>query len=145
LVVAPHRQGGQAQFIERPLPDTVEDTRFSEFLGWLRANLQAEHALDRRMAMSRRTFTRRFRQLTGAAVGDWLLGERLALAQHLLEGTGLPVERVAEQAGFGSSASLRSHFAAAFGVSPSAWRQTFREDSLEAATRWARLRGKRRK
>jgi transcriptional regulator GlxA family with amidase domain len=133
LVVAPHRQGGQAQFIERPIPATIEDARFAELLNWIRANLHTEHSLDslaRRVAMSRRTFTRHFRQLTGTTFTDWLLGERLAMAQQLLESTSQPVEWVAEKAGFRNSASLRSHFGATFGVSPSAWRQSFREDSL---------------
>ncbi|MNY55870.1 transcriptional activator FtrA [compost metagenome] len=78
--------------------------------------------------MSRRTFTRRFRQLTGATVGDWLLAERLALSQRLLESTEQPIEQVAALAGFGSPASLRHHFGQAFGVSPKAWRQTFQGD-----------------
>lgn len=75
--------------------------------------------------MSRRSFSRHFRQLTGMAFGEWLLAERLALVQRLLEGTALSIEAIAVQAGFGSPESLRLHFRTAFGVSPRAWRQTF--------------------
>jgi transcriptional regulator GlxA family with amidase domain len=75
--------------------------------------------------MSRRTFTRQFRQFTGTTVSNWLLSERLRLTQSLLESTAQPIERIAELAGFGCPASLRTHFRAAFGVSPSAWRRTF--------------------
>ncbi|MDH0893846.1 MULTISPECIES: helix-turn-helix domain-containing protein [unclassified Pseudomonas] len=129
LVVPPHRQGGQAQFIEQPLPATSRDDRLAGLLDWVRAHLDLPHSLDslaERALMSRRTFTRRFRQLTGATVGDWLLAERLALCQRLLEGTEQSVEAIATLAGFGSPVSLRHHFGRAFGVSPSAWRQTFR-------------------
>jgi transcriptional regulator GlxA family with amidase domain len=76
--------------------------------------------------MSRRTFTRHFRQLTGNTVGAWLLGERLARSQQLLEVTDRPVEQVAVLAGFGSAASMRQHFQRAFGITPSVWRQGFR-------------------
>ncbi|WP_375738889.1 GlxA family transcriptional regulator [Pseudomonas boanensis] len=129
LVVPPHRQGGQAQFIEQPLPLRARDDRLSALLDWVRAHLDEEHSLDslaQRALMSRRTFTRHFRQLTGSPVGDWLLAERLGLCQRLLETTDQPVERIASLAGFGSPASLRHHYGRAFGVSPSAWRQTFK-------------------
>ncbi|WP_374600411.1 helix-turn-helix domain-containing protein [Niveibacterium sp.] len=129
LVTPPHRQGGQAQFIEQPLPAHPRDSRLTDLLDWVRAHLDQPHSLDSlaaRTLMSRRTFTRHFRQITGTTVGDWLLGERLALSQRLLETTDQPVERIAALAGFGSAVSLRQHFGRAFGVSPSAWRQTFR-------------------
>jgi len=129
LVTPPHRQGGQAQFIEQPLPAHPRDSRLADLLDWVRAHLDQPHSLDSlaaRALMSRRTFTRHFRQITGTTVGDWLLGERLALSQRLLETTDQPVERIAALAGFGSPVSLRQHFGRAFGVSPSAWRQTFR-------------------
>lgn len=131
LVVPPHRQGGQAQFIEQPLPATSQSSRLAGLLDWLRADLQTAHTLDSLAAqamMSRRSFTRHFRALTGSTVGEWLLGERLALCQRLLESTGQSVEAIATLAGFGSPVSLRQHFRQAYGVSPSAWRQTFRGD-----------------
>lgn len=129
LVMPPHRQGGQAQYVEQPLPARERDSRLAGLLDWVRANLHEAHSLDslaQRALMSRRTFTRHFRQLTGTTVGDWLLAERLALSQRLLETTEQPVERVAALAGFGSPASLRQHFGRAFGVSPKAWRAAFR-------------------
>ncbi|WP_174874618.1 helix-turn-helix domain-containing protein [Vogesella oryzae] len=128
LVTPPHRQGGQAQYIEQPLPESARDGRLAGLLDWVRANLQQPHTLDSlaaRALMSRRTFTRHFRQLTGSTVQGWLLAQRLALTQQLLESGALPVEQIAQQAGFGSAASLRLHFRQAFGVAPSAWRQTF--------------------
>ena len=83
-------------------------------------------SLAERALLSRRTFTRHFRQLTGATVGCWLLGERLALTQRLLETTDQPVESIALLAGFGSPESLRHHFRKAFGVPPMTWRQSFK-------------------
>jgi transcriptional regulator GlxA family with amidase domain len=129
LVVPPHRQGGQAQFIEQPLPATARDDRLSDLLDWVRANLDQPHSLDSladKVLMSRRTFTRHFRQLTGTALGDWLLAERLALSQRLLESTDQPIDSIAELAGFGSPVSLRHHFARSFAVSPRSYRQSFR-------------------
>jgi transcriptional regulator GlxA family with amidase domain len=128
LVTAPHRQGGQAQYIEQPLHDAPGGDRLSELLGWAAAHLAEPHTLDTlagRAAMSRRNFTRRFRKLTGATVGQWLLDQRLAHAQRLLETTRQPVEAVAQQAGFGSAASLRQHFSRAYHTSPSAYRAVF--------------------
>lgn len=129
LVVPPHRQGGQAQFITQPLPVTARDSRLAGLLDWVRTNLQQPHSLDSlagKCLMSRRTFTRHFRQQTGATVGAWLLAERLAFTQRLLETTGQSVENIAILAGFGSPVSLRHHFRATFAVSPTSWRQTFR-------------------
>ncbi|KMJ53972.1 AraC family transcriptional regulator [Vogesella sp. EB] len=128
LVTPPHRQGGQAQYIEQPLPASARDGRLSGLLDWVRANLDQPHSLDslaQRALLSRRTFTRHFRLLTGSTVQGWLLAQRLALTQRLLETSALPVESIAQQAGFGSPASLRLHFRKAFGVTPSEWRQTF--------------------
>ncbi|MBH9344669.1 helix-turn-helix domain-containing protein [Pseudomonas aeruginosa] len=127
-VVAPHRQGGQAQFIEQPLPDSAQDGRLGDLLVWLRQNLDQPHSLDslaRRVLMSRRTFTRHFRQLTGTTVSQWLQAERLALAQRLLETTEHSVQAIAELAGFGSAVSLRQRFSAAFGVPPLGYRRAF--------------------
>ncbi|MHB8564776.1 MAG: helix-turn-helix domain-containing protein [Acidiferrobacteraceae bacterium] len=133
MVVPPHRQGGQAQYIERPVPvvPTAGD-RFAEVLAWVAGNLGQPHPLDalaERALMSRRSFTRRFRQVTGTTFGAWLVNERLALAQRLLETTDQSIDRIASAAGFGSSVSLRQHFAAAFRVSPSVYRRTFRGDT----------------
>lgn len=129
MVVAPHRQGGQAQFIAQPLPKAGRDSRLGELLDWLRANLREAHTLDglaARLAMSRRTFSRRFHALTGATLGEWLADERLALSQRLLETTALSMDEVAEQAGLGSAVSLRRLYRHKLGLSPAAWRQAFR-------------------
>jgi len=129
LVMPPHRQGGQAQFVEQPLPTAARDIRLAELLDWVRANLEMPHSLDslaRKSHMSRRTFTRHFRQLTGATVGDWLTNERLALSQRLLETTSQSIESIADLAGFSSPTLLRHHFGKAFGISPTVWRQTHR-------------------
>src|SRR4051794_5892981 len=128
IVVAPHRDGGQAQFIERPLgaegDGSLETTR-----AWVLERLR--QALDvRAMAahacVSERTFARRFRSETGTTPLQWLLGQRVLEARRLLERTDLPVEVVADRAGFGSAASLREHFARATATTPTAYRRAFR-------------------
>lgn len=129
LVVAPHRSGGQAQFIEQPLPLTPGGHRLSALMDEVRSRLHEPHDLDRlaeRVHMSRRHFTRLFRRLTGTTVLQWLLQERLQLSQRLLERTDRSVESVASLAGFGSAESFRLHFRRAFATSPTAWRQAFR-------------------
>ncbi|MBA2675229.1 helix-turn-helix domain-containing protein [Ramlibacter sp.] len=128
MVVAPHRQGGQAQYIEQPVRAAPESDPLTPLLEWLRKHLNQPHQLDdlaQRALMSRRTFTRRFRDATGTTVGQWLQDQRLALAQRLLETTRRPIEIVAEDAGFGSAVSLRQHFGAAFKTSPTAYRRQF--------------------
>ncbi|MDD4912340.1 MAG: helix-turn-helix domain-containing protein [Sideroxydans sp.] len=129
MVVSPFRQGGQAQFIEQPVFDSVAPDRLSQVMDWMTQNLNAAHTLDElaeRALMSRRTFTRRFRQVTGTTVGQWLLNQRLALAQRLLEMTDKPIELVAEAAGFTSPTLFRRSFGQAFGIKPSAYRREFR-------------------
>jgi len=131
LVVSPHRQGGQAQYVQQPMPPSPRGDRLSGLLDWVSGNLAVPHTLDTlaaRALMSRRTFTRRFRLATGTTVGAWLLAQRLARAQQLLESTDESVETIAASAGFGSAASLRQHFGEAFRTSPSAWRRGFRGD-----------------
>jgi len=129
LVVPPHRLGNQAQYVQQPLAAHGRGERLSGLLDWIREHLDTPHTLDslaQRALMSRRTFTRQFRQTTGATVGAWLLGERLTRAQHLLETTDAPIDTIAQRAGFGSAASLRQHFVDAFRTSPSSWRRAFR-------------------
>lgn len=129
LVIPPHRQGGQAQFIEQPIPNTPADCRLSELFDWVRENLALAHSVDslaERALMSRRTFTRQFKQLTGMGFVSWLLAERLAYAQRLLESTSCSIDVVAERAGFGSPESLRLHFRRQFGIAPTEWRKQFR-------------------
>ncbi|MBV6324724.1 GlxA family transcriptional regulator [Duganella violaceipulchra] len=134
MVVAPHRQGGQAQFIERPLPVNGSDDRFAQVLAWVEEDLTQNHSIDalaERALMSRRNFTRHFRQATGTSVKQWLLNQRLAHAQHLLESSEVSIEMVAQQAGFGSALSLRQHFRAALRTSPSEYRKLYRSSVLD--------------
>lgn len=128
LVTPPHRQGGQAQYVEHPVPHLASETHLSDVMAWAQANLSDDLSLDvlADMAkMSRRTFTRRFREATGSTVSKWLNAERVARAQQLLETTDLPIERVAGEAGFGTPLSLRQQFGVHLGTSPSEYRRTF--------------------
>lgn len=129
MVVPPFRQGGQAQYIEQPAFSSDSPDRLSQLMEWMTQNLDTQHSLDelaKRASMSRRTFTRRFRQATGTTVGLWLLNQRLAFAQRMLEMTDKPIESVAEAAGFASPAIFRRCFSQAFGIKPSAYRREFR-------------------
>lgn len=128
-VVPPHRDGGQAQFIQRPV---LEPRRFSS-TGTARAWAldHPERPLSLRElaaqeAMSVRTFTRRFREELGISPARWLTQQRIERARQLLENTDRPIDRIAADAGFGTAASLRQHLRTALGVSPSAYRSTFR-------------------
>ncbi len=132
LVVAPHRQGGQAQFVEQPVPASRADDRLSQVMEWVMRHLNMPHSVDAlaaRANMSRRSFTRHFRDATGASVVQWLLHQRLSRAQRLLEASNRPMEEIAAEAGFGSALSLRQHFGSAFNTTPSAYRRQFRNTS----------------
>jgi transcriptional regulator GlxA family with amidase domain len=136
LVVPPHRQGGQAQYIEQPVMTRANDTPLTRALSWATLHLDQLHSLDSlaaRALMSRRTFTRHFRKLTGSTVGQWLLGQRLTLAQRLLETSDQPIELIAVRAGFGSALSMRQHFGAALKTSPSTYRREFRGGSSKSS------------
>ncbi|SDR77611.1 transcriptional regulator, AraC family with amidase-like domain [Halopseudomonas litoralis] len=137
LVTPPHRQGGQAQYIERPVQQLPGDNRLPGLLEWARANLSEPLSLDTLADvanMSRRTFTRRFRDMTGTTVTQWLNTERVARAQQLLETTDLSIERITAEVGFGTALSLRQQFATQLGTSPSHYRRTFRDSAPEGAT-----------
>jgi transcriptional regulator GlxA family with amidase domain len=126
-VVAPWREGGQAQFIERPVADDPAGGTASART-WALEHLGEPidvADLAARAGMSVRTFGRRFRAETGESPGAWLIAQRVAHARHLLEVTDLPVDRVAADAGLGTAASLRSHLGATVGVSPLAYRRRF--------------------
>ena len=130
LVTPPHRQGGQAQYIEQPVPALPSEARLPGVLEWARAHLSEPLSLDALAEvarMSRRTFTRRFREATGMTVNRWLSAERIGKAQQLLETTDMAIERVAAEAGFGTSLSLRQHFANHVNTSPSSYRRAFRD------------------
>jgi transcriptional regulator GlxA family with amidase domain len=129
LVISPHRQGGQAQFIEQPVSSRIDGDHLSQALDWAQHHLNQSLSLDdlaARALMSRRTFTRRFRERTGTTFNKWLNSQRLAFAQRLLETTDFPIENIAFTAGFGSALSLRQHFVESLHTSPSAYRREFR-------------------
>lgn len=137
LVTPPHRQGGQAQYIEQPMPRLPSEHRLPGVLEWARQHLSRPLGVDELAdvaRMSRRTFTRRFRESTGTTVARWLAAQRVARAQQLLETTDLPVEQVAAQVGYGTALSLRQHFATQLLTSPSAYRRAFRKGQGRAAT-----------
>src|SRR3954464_14735199 len=127
-VVAPWREGGQSQFVERPVPDD-DGAGTAATRAWATGRLGepltlADLAAHARMSV--RTFTRRFREETGLSPQRWLAAQRIALARELLESTDASVDRIAADAGFGTPASLRQHLRAAIGVSPLAYRRTYR-------------------
>jgi transcriptional regulator GlxA family with amidase domain len=128
MVVPPHRDGGQAQFVDAPIPRGDTDT-LGPLLDWALAHLGEPLTLDdlaRHASVSTRTLVRRFQAATGTTPLQWLLGQRVRRAQHLLESTDEPVERIAGLAGFGTAANLRQHFTRQVGVAPMAYRRTFR-------------------
>lgn len=135
LVTPPHRDGGQAQYIEQPVPERVSEDRLGAVLDWARAHLNEPLSIDtlaQKALMSRRNFTRRFREITGTTANRWIASERMRLAQRLLETTELPVDQVAASAGFGSSLSLREYFAEELGMTPTAYRRAFRQTASRA-------------
>ncbi|HCA84474.1 MAG TPA: AraC family transcriptional regulator [Streptomyces sp.] len=129
MVVPPHREGGQAQYIEHPLLRERKDDAIGDSLRWMQEHLDVEVTvaqLAERAHMSPRTFARRFRQETATTPYQWMLGQRLLLAQHLLEDTDLTVDAIAVRAGFGDAAALRHHFLRRLATTPNAYRRTFR-------------------
>lgn len=133
LVVAPHRHGGQAQYIEQPVLDAGGPDRLSSTLDWAIGHLSQSltlRLLAERAGMSLRSFTRHFRKKTGTTVTQWILNHRLAEAQRLLETGDCSVEHVAAAAGFGSTVSFRLQFTRAFSISPASYRRQFRKRIL---------------
>ena len=127
LVIPPHRDGDQAQYVPRPVA-REEEGRLSRLLDWLRAHLDTRHsiaALAKRASMSPRTLLRQFKSATGLSPGEWLLRERVALARDMLESGRVPITRIADRAGFGSAESFRRHFRLQVGASPVAYRRRF--------------------
>jgi transcriptional regulator GlxA family with amidase domain len=133
IVLPPHRQGGQAQFIERPLTVVEGDERLAKALWRVLADPAAPHSLDSVASiagLSRRTFTRRFQKQIGISFSRWLAGHRVTLAQQLLETTTHSVEDVARLSGVGTSVSLRQHFRTSLGTTPDTYRREFAEQRL---------------
>ncbi|MEK1945646.1 MAG: helix-turn-helix domain-containing protein [Ensifer adhaerens] len=130
LVVAPHRHGGQTQYIEKPMPAAAGEAQLGATINWAIEHLDEPLSLEKlaaRAGMSLRSFTRHFRKTTGTTFTQWLLNQRLATAQRLLETGSCSIDRVAEMAGFGSTVSLRQHFTRAFSISPASYRRQFRK------------------
>jgi AraC-like DNA-binding protein len=129
MVVPPHRDGGQAQYVERPVTEPTCDT-LADVIAWMQGNLDRQVSvgdLASLAAMSPRTFARRFVQETGTTPQRWLTGQRILLAQHLLEETDETVDVIAKRAGFGSATVLRHHFRSWRSTTPNLYRRTFRQ------------------
>lgn len=130
IVAAPHRQGGQAQFVEQPMRLESTPDRFAAAVDEVRGHPGAAHTIDSAAAsagMTRRTFTRRFRRQFQAGFSDWLAGLRVERAQRLLETTDFSIDAIAYEAGFGTPTSLRQHFAARLETTPAQYRREFGE------------------
>lgn len=128
MVVPPHRDGGQAQFVARPLPDHSSDT-LAPLLDWITDNVEKDlsvEVLAGRAMMSTRTFARKFQAETGTTPARWINDQRVLAAQHLLETSDLAVETIADRVGFGNAATMRAHFVRLRCTTPQAYRRTFR-------------------
>jgi len=128
MVVPPHRDGGQAQYIETPLALVPAAPTLEPLLDWMIAHLpepMTVESLAARVHMSPRTSPRRFRPETGATPFDWLVAQRVLLARQLLEETSLTVDDVAARTGFGTAAQLRHHFGRRLSTTPQSYRTTF--------------------
>jgi len=132
MVVPPHRDGGQAQYVDQPVAPSCDGT-LRDLLEWLRAHLDqplSVRQLAARANMSERTFARRFVADTGTTPQRWLIGQRILLAQQLLEETDETVDVIADRTGFGTATALRHHFRAWRGTTPNAYRRLFRGDPV---------------
>jgi len=128
LVVAPHREGGQAQYIERPIAVREADDPIAKSRAWALAHLDDELTIERLAAaahMSRRSFVRAFRDSTGSTPAAWVRSRRLDEARRLLEVTNLSIDQIAASCGFGSPITMRQNFMTAFGSTPSSYRHRF--------------------
>lgn len=129
MVVPPHRDGGQAQYVAAPVPAPERDGKgLASLLDWVQAHLDQEHTVNglaARVHMSPRTFARRFTEATGTSPHLWITRQRVLLARHLLERDELDIAAVARRTGFGSDEALRHHFTHQLGTSPTAYRRTF--------------------
>ena len=129
LVVPPHRAGGQAQYVQHPVPpERAGGSRLAAVLDQVRAELDQDWPVERlaaAAAVSPRALHRRFQDSCGMSPGAWLLGERLVRARDLLESSALPIDQVATACGFGTAATMRHHFRRSLGTSPAAYRSSF--------------------
>ncbi len=127
IVMPAHRSGGQAQFLERPVP-VAHQSSVAPLLDRIRADLKASWTLERMAAecgMSLRTFVRRFTEATGVSPGDWLVGERIETAKFFLTERRQSIDEIAAAVGIGSADTLRHHFKKRIGLSPKAYQDQF--------------------
>jgi transcriptional regulator GlxA family with amidase domain len=130
LVVAPHRDGGQAQYIERPIARAATDTAISRVQEWALGRLHESLTVDtlaREARMSRRSFVRQFRSATATTPARWILEQRLNSARLLLETTDWSIDEIATACGFGSAVTFRQNFVSAYSIAPTAYRRQFAE------------------
>jgi transcriptional regulator GlxA family with amidase domain len=129
MVVPPHRDGGQSQYIEQPIATSTDvDADLRAVLQWVEGNLERPltvEELARRAAMTPRTFARRFKAATGTTPLQWILHQRVVASQRLLEASSVSVDEIAATVGFGSAAAMRQHFTKVIGSTPSAYRSAF--------------------
>ncbi|MEW1981881.1 helix-turn-helix domain-containing protein [Citricoccus sp. NPDC079358] len=128
LVIAPHREGDQAQYVDRPLPGHEGAGPVAEAMDWALAHLDEQldvAGMAERAHMSTRNFARRFREVTGTSPARWLLARRLDDARRLLETTEWSISRIAASCGFGSAVTFRQNFTAAFSTTPTSYRRRF--------------------
>lgn len=128
MAVPPHREGGQAQFINNPMRHSGKDSRLNALIETVRQNPAADYHIDNlaaRLAMSRHTFTRRFQKTNGISFIQWLIGLRLQNSWEMLENSIRSSEQISAQMGFRNAVSFRRHFKERYQVSPNTWRRTF--------------------
>ncbi len=128
LIMSPHREGGQAQFIESPLKSTTAGQPLGPFLQWLEQNIADPHtirSMARQVTMSERSFQRKFQAMTGKAPTEWIISARIRKARDLLDTTNLPLAAISQTAGFGAVETMRHHFRTHLGMSPSQYRKNF--------------------
>ena len=128
MVIPIYREGGQAQFVEQPISGLTYDSEINLLLEYLRKNLSKQHNVDdlsQSLHMTRRTFTRHFKNATGMPVITWLNNERLRYVAELLESTDHSIEKIADIAGFNSTVLLRKLFKQKYSTSPNHWRKNF--------------------
>jgi transcriptional regulator GlxA family with amidase domain len=133
MVVPPHRDGGQAQYVERPVPNSGDQAPLAPLLQWAQEHLAEDLTVDwlaRRMHMAARSFARHFQASVGTTPYKWLLDQRISTAQDLLERSRLSVEEIAGRCGFKTAAAFRVQFGRRVGVSPSRYRQQFQQQQF---------------
>ena len=133
LVISPHRAGGQAQYIETPVPEPTTDGRIAAGMAWALANLDAPITLDdlaAQSALSRRSYLRQFAKATGTTPIKWLIGQRIEASLALLESSSLSIEQIATRVGFESAVTYRHHFVRQMRTTPSEYRSGFAGEHL---------------